>query len=447
MLSKLLAWFQPLPDAAVKITDQDEVKKQYRSWRIKLFISAYVGYAMYYLTRQNLSPIAHVFKTETGITNEQYGFMVSTSLIAYGIGKFLSGMLADKSNIRVFLASGLMGSSLINLFFGFLPSFPFFVFFWTLSQGFQSMGFPPIARIFAYWFTPKERASRWTLWASAHTIGITLAAVVAFIVLKTGVLSWHFVFVIPGIIGLTTSIWLLFNLTDKPSSVGLPSIEEYSGIEAPVKKQQSEESYWKILFKYVLVNKYIWILSFAFLCIYFVRYVTLSWAAIFLESRNLSKASIPLIFTLNPFVGAAGGIFAGWITDKYFKGRCTPANIIYFALLAASAYCFYIFAGPDKIFLTCFFIGAVGFFVDGPQNLVNVQISLLTTKEAVAAACGFCGLFGYIGGFAAGSGASWILNNWGWAGVFNSCIVASILGVLLVMCAWKKENADIRHHK
>ena len=154
MLHKFLDWFKPLPPAAHKITDPVEVDKQYKKFRVKLFISAYIGYAMYYVTRQNLNPIAHVFKPATGMTDDQFGLMVSISLIAYGVGKFLSGMLADKSNIRVFLAFGLMASSVINLFFGYLHSFYLLVFFWTLNQAFQSMGFPPIARIFAYWFSP-----------------------------------------------------------------------------------------------------------------------------------------------------------------------------------------------------------------------------------------------------------------------------------------------------
>ena len=115
MLRKFIDWFKPLPDAAEKITDPQEITKQYKRWRLRLFISAYIGYAMYYVTRQNLNPIAHVFKAETGITNDQFGLMVSISLIAYGIGKFVSGMLADKSNIRVFLAFGLMASSVIPL--------------------------------------------------------------------------------------------------------------------------------------------------------------------------------------------------------------------------------------------------------------------------------------------------------------------------------------------
>ena len=386
------------------------------------------------------------------MTDQQFGLMVSISLIAYGIGKFVSGMLADRSNIRVFLAFGLLASSVINLFFGYLSSFFLLVLFWTLNQAFQSMGFPPISRIFAYWYSPKERASTWTLWASAHTVGISIAAILAAIILKlTDIvpwMQWQFVFVLSGILGILTSCYILKNVTDTPESVGLPPIEEYMNVQQIVVKDEKDgNNYLTLLRRHVLTNKYIWILSVAFLCCYFVRYVTLSWAAIFLDSRELSKASIPLIFTLNPLVGALGGITAGILTDKIFHGRCTPANIIYFIFMGVSAYGFYLFAGPNHLFLTCFFIAALGFFVDGPMNVLNVQISLLTTKESVAAACGFCGLFGYIGGFLAGSGASFIKDHWGWEGVFNACIIACVVAVLLVLTAWKKEKQDIPAHK
>lgn len=445
MLQKFIDWFKPLPEAAEQVTDPQEIDKQYKRWRLRLFLSAYLGYTMYYVTRQNLNSIAHVFKAETGMTNEQFGLMVSISLIAYGIGKFVSGMCADKSNIRVFLAFGLMASSVINLFFGYLTSFLLIIFFWTLNQSFQSMGLPPIARIFAYWFSPKERAEKWTLWASSHTAGLTIAALIAAAILKlmdiTPLVHWQYVFVLSGLFGLGTSIYILNNTTDTPASVGLPPVEAYTGCQQLVTKQVNEgKSYWGLLCKYVLTNKYIWILSAADLCIYFVRYVTLSWAAIFLDTREVSKASIPLIFMLNPLVGSIGGISAGILTDKVFRGRCTPSNVIFFILLGISSYCFYLFAGPNHLFLTGFFIAAVGFFVAGPQSLLSVQISLLTTKESVAAACGFCGLFSYTGGFLAGSGASYILTHWGWAGIFNSCIIACAAGLALIMTIWRTEN-------
>lgn len=165
MLQKFIDWFKPLPEAAEQITDPQEIDKQYKRWRLRLFLSAYLGYTMYYVTRQNLNSIAHVFKAETGMTNEQFGLMVSISLIAYGIGKFVSGMCADKSNIRVFLAFGLMASSVINLFFGYLTSFLLLIFL--------LMDITPLVH-------------------------------------------WQYVFVLSGLFGLGTSIYILNNTTDTP---------------------------------------------------------------------------------------------------------------------------------------------------------------------------------------------------------------------------------------
>ena len=56
MLSKILNWFKPLPDAT-PLTDEQEIKRLYRSWRIKMFFSMYFGYALFYFTRKNLDII------------------------------------------------------------------------------------------------------------------------------------------------------------------------------------------------------------------------------------------------------------------------------------------------------------------------------------------------------------------------------------------------------
>ena len=56
MFAKIANWFKPLPDTA-PLTDEQEIKKLYRSWRIKMFFSMYFGYALFYFTRKNLDII------------------------------------------------------------------------------------------------------------------------------------------------------------------------------------------------------------------------------------------------------------------------------------------------------------------------------------------------------------------------------------------------------
>ena len=438
MLAKFINWMKPLKDSDHPITDEAQIKKEYRKYRIKMFFGMYAGYVMYYFTRKNLSYAAPSFISELGITKMQFGILGSTMYVTYGIGKFVSGMLADKCNIRTFMAFGLIGSGVINLFFGFLPSLPLLAFFWGLNGGLQSMGFPPVAKGLVYWFSPSERATKWTLWSSSHTVGTSLIGIVAGVCIAMG--YWRAAFYVPGIVGVITGILLLFILTDKPSSIGLPPIEKYKNDVMPVKKE-SGLTHWQILKKYVFANPFLWSLAIAYIFVYFIRFATLDWGAVFMTERGIDKARAAYLLTLMPFVGTLGGISSGWLADRLFRGRCTPINLIYLFCLIFSLWGMYHFTHVDTPWwLVGIFLALVGFFVDGPQNLVGgVQASRVTVQESVSAACGFTGMFGYLGAFLSGIGAAWLIEKWGWEGVFIACAVSCVVAMLFIAVTWKKE--------
>ncbi|MDR3195331.1 MAG: MFS transporter [Endomicrobium sp.] len=441
MLSKFVNWMKPLPNAQNPITDEQEIAKKYKYWRIKMFFGMYVGYVVYYFTRKNLSYAAPSFISELGVTKMEFGILGSTMYVTYGIGKFLSGMLADRCNIRAFMAFGLIGSSIINLFFGFLPSLPMLTFFWGANGALQSMGFPPVAKGLVYWFSPSERATKWTLWSSAHTVGTALVGILVGVCIAAN--HWKATFYIPGIIGLIVGVVLLFTLTDKPSSVGLPPVEEYHNDILPVKKQ-SGLTHWQTLTKYVFGNHYLWALAFAYIFVYFIRFATLDWSTIFMTERGIAADRAAYLLVFMPFIGSLGGISAGWFADRFFKGRCAPVNIIYLFLLIFSLLGMYKFTHVESSWwIIALFLALVGFFVDGPQNLVGgVQASRVTVQESVSAATGFTGLFGYIGAFLSGIGSAFLIERWGWYGIFVACAISCVVAMLFISITWKKEVGD-----
>ena len=300
MFAKIVNWFKPLPDAQ-PLTDEQEIKKLYRSWRIKMFFSMYFGYALYYFTRKNLDIIKPTLIENNLFTVEQLGTIGFVIYLTYGIGKFVSGIVADKCNIRSVMAVGLFISSLINIAFAFLPQInslglPVSMtllasFLWGLNGVAQSMGFPPVAKGLVYWFSPSERATKWTLWSSSHTFGAffvaQLISLLAF--LKFG---WQSAFIAPAIIGIAYSIFMLTVMTDKPTSIGLPAIEVYRNDVMPVTKEKSNMSQWEIIKKYVLTNPFLWALAISYVFIYYVRFATLDWATTFLVTdRGFTQAA------------------------------------------------------------------------------------------------------------------------------------------------------------
>ncbi len=451
MFAKIKNWYQPIPDAQ-PLTDEQEIKRLYRSWRIKMFFSMYFGYALFYFTRKNLDIIKPVLINNGVFTVEQLGTIGFIIYLTYGIGKFLSGTIADRCNISSVMATGLFSSALINIAFAFLPQIQqvlplsmtmMAAFLWGLNGAAQSMGFPPVAKGLVYWFSPSERATKWTLWSSSHTFGAFFVAQLISLLLwlKCG---WQMAFLVPAFMGIAYSIFMVYYMADTPKSVGLPAIEIYRNDVMPVKQEKADMTQWEIIKKYVLTNPFLWALAISYVFIYYVRFATLDWATTFLnQERGFTEAAAASAASAMPFLGMPGGIVAGYLADRWFGGRCTQMNLIYLAILAASCWGFYVIASPNAFWMTAVFAALIGFFVDGPQNLAGgVQASRVTVQKATSAATGFTGMFGYFGAMLSSKGAAYISTQYGWKGVYVSCIFACILAGACIATTWKKEAAS-----
>ena len=432
---------QPHPK---KIIAKELIPKTFKKWRWRMFIGMYIGYSVFYFTRKNITPALPLISDKFGIDIIELGVLSSVFYVVYGIGKFISGMLADRANIRTFLAFGLFAASTIHLFIGYLNSLYLIVFFWGLNGAFQSMGFPPIAKGIVHWFSPKERATKWTILSSSHTagtfgVGVLIAGILN--LYQKGIVGWEAVFYVPGIIGCLTSFFLLISLRDRPISLGLPQIEDFKNDKAVVNLNDTGLTQWAILKKFIFKNKYIWILSIANMFIYVIRFGTLDWATIFLyDIKGIDQVSVALFWTFMPLAGIPGGIVAGYLADRFWGGRCVPINVIYLILLSLSIWGFYRYSGPDNIILTGVFLLLIGFLIDGPQNLISgVQASRVTVKEAISAACGMTGFFGYVGAAFSGVGLAYITKVFGWYGMYLTCSLSALMCIVLILFTWKKE--------
>lgn len=423
------------------------VPKKYKYWRWRMYIGMYLGYCVFYFTRKNITPALPLLSDKLDIDIIQLGTLGTVFYIVYGIGKFISGLLADRANIRMFMALGLLSASIIHLFIGFLSSFYLIVFFWGLNGAFQSMGFPPIAKGVVHWMSPSERATKWTILASSHTagtfgIGLLVAGIIS--LYSKGLIGWEAIFYVPGIIGCITSVFLYITLRDRPVSLGLPEIEDFKNDRQVIELADTNYTHWEILKKYIFTNKYIWILSIANMFIYIIRFGTLDWSTKFLyDVKGIDQVSVAIFWTLMPLAGIPGGIVAGYLADRYWNGRCTPINVIYLVLLTISIMGFYSYSGPDNVFVTGISLLLIGFLIDGPQNLISgVQTARLTVKEAISASCGMTGLFGYIGAAFSGVGLAFITETYGWFGMYLTCAISAVLCIILVLMTYSKEKGD-----
>jgi len=77
--------------------------------------------------------------------------------IAYGIGQFINGQLAERIRPRVLLALGMISSAVLNLIFGLGTGFYFLLFVWAMNGYSQSLGWTSCMRVAKAWFPASRR--------------------------------------------------------------------------------------------------------------------------------------------------------------------------------------------------------------------------------------------------------------------------------------------------
>ncbi|OFZ81525.1 MAG: hypothetical protein A2583_04045 [Bdellovibrionales bacterium RIFOXYD1_FULL_53_11] len=417
--------------AAPLIKDKNKVDKLYAHWRLRTMYAMFIGYAVFYFVRKNLSAATPAIIQELSYSKTEIGVIWSLLYLTYGVSKFVNGILGDRANARYFMAFGLLLSAICNIFFGLSSSLVAFGVFWTLNGWFQGMGWPPCARLLTHWYSQSERGTKWAIWNIAHQIGGGIILVLAgFLTQHYG---WRSSMMIPALIAIATTYFLINRLRDTPESMGLPPIEIYRNdivTEAEVAdiKNPHEHNWKEILWKNVLTNRQIWFLSIANFFVYLVRYGAMDWAPTFLvEVKQSSIANASIKAAGFEFLGIGGAVLAGWLSDKYFRGRRYLVNVIYMALLAFAVVEFWLIP-PGHPVLDALALGAVGFLVYGPQMLVGVCAADAASKHASATATGFTGMFGYLGSIVSGVGTGYVVDHFGWSGGFMLFIASAVIG-------------------
>jgi|CryBogDrversion2_8_1035294.scaffolds.fasta_scaffold02372_2 glycerol-3-phosphate transporter len=424
----------PLETCSTTEDTQDNVKR-YSYWRLRMMYSMMIGYAGFYLVRQNFTMAIPSMQSDLGYSKTQIGVIISVAAVVYGIGKGVSGLLGDRSNARYLMTFGLLMSAIMNLFVGFSSSLTWLMIFWTLNSCFQSMGWPPCARLLTHWFSPKELATKWAVWNTSQQIGGAIILVMAgFLIEHYG---WRFAFYIPGIICIFLAAFLFNRLRDTPQSLGLPSIEEHQGLTRGVHVEEEEHlSMRQILIEKVMKNKLVWYVCWANFFLYIVRMAVFNWAPTFL--REFKGSSLHLAgwqaagFDI---AGMFGGIVAGYLSDKVFEGHRGQVGAIFMLILAL---CVVFLWKVPAGYISLHFIGmvAIGFLVSGPQILVGVAATDFASKKAAGAASGLTGTFGYLGTAITGVGIGAIVDYSGWDYAFLMVSVSAVLSAVFFALTW-----------
>ena len=414
----------------------ERVDPEYKRLRRRVFAGIFVGYAGYYLVRNNLAlAIPDLLAEYPGYSKAELGTALTALSIAYGISKFLMGSVSDRSNPKYFMPLGLLLSSALMAAFGLFEalyaSIAAIVLVMALNGWVQGMGWPPSGKTMVHWFSTKERGSVVSVWNVAHNVGGALVATFAVWGLQL-FQDWGAKFYFNALIATLIAVTVYFVLEDTPQSRGLPPVEKYKDDYPAGYSEAHEETlpFREIFLKYVLPNRFLWAIAIANAFCYFVRYGVVNWIPTYLETaKGFSFHESSTAWSLYEFAAIPGTIACGWLSDRWFRGRRAPMTMIFMALTLVAVVVYWMnLHGPVWIDYAALF--AIGFLIYGPIMMIGLHSLDLVPKKAAGTAAGLTGLFGYVFGSAiAGTGVGWIADRWDWTGVFIAMVACCALTI------------------
>lgn len=462
-----MSFFSKLPAAPLRDESEEQRSTRFKRMQWASFIAITLGYSMYYVCRTSLNVVKKPIMDAGILDARQLGVISSALLFTYAIGKFVNGFLADHSNIRRFMATGLLISTVANIVVGLLglitvsqmtisqvAFYTVFAVLWAVNGWTQSMGAPPSIVALSRWYPLSNRGTFYGFFSASHNLGEFFS-----FLLVGGLVSlfgWQYGFVGAAIAGSIGFLLIVFLLHDSPEAEGMPSVAVMAGEELPSDDKPKSIGLSQ---RAVLRNPYVWVLAFASAFMYVSRYAVNGWGVLFLqETKGFTLATATQIISVNALLGIIGTVFSGWLSDVAFKGNryipAVTAGIL--EVLSLILFAFGGDAGWVNILAMVLFGIAIGVLICFLGGLMAVDI---VPREAAGAALGVVGIASYAAAGLQDIASGLLIDThktvtsvvdgveqytYDFTPALIFWIVAATLSVMLVCVVWRKATTNYK---
>ena len=370
-------------------------KGPYRKWQYKIFGATWLAYVGYYFARKAFFVVKSDMAGALDLNTIQLAHLGTAYLISYMIGQYSSAYFGRRLGPKYLLILG-MGISLIcNVTFGISNSYWTIILFLSLNGLAQGTGWPGSIGSLAYWFKRKQRGSILGIWSTCYQVGSVLATSLAAYML--GHYGWRWSFFGASMVLLVIWIVVMFLHPNRPEDVGLDPIVDEDDVSEKVdddtNKKDEKGLGWTKEVVFTIVT-----MGLIYFGIKFLRYALWSWVP-FLLRNNFGQAGddAGYISTVFDILGFAGVIFAGFVSDRFFKGRRSLLSFLMLFLMALSFLMMYTLGSTSLLYFTIS-MGLAGFMLYGPDSLISgVGAIDVGTKKGALAAAGIINGTGSIG--------------------------------------------------
>ncbi len=416
-------------------------KGSLRTWQIKIFSATWLAYVGYYFARKAFYVVKSPLADSLGFTALDLAHLGTAYLVFYMVGQYTSAFFGRKLGPKLLLLIGMGISLLCNFAFGMSNSFWTIFLFLAINGLAQGTGWPGCIGSLAYWFKRDKRGTILGFWSTCYQVGSVVATASAAYLL--GELGWRWSFFGASIVLLIIWTIVLYLHPNRPQDVGLDPVEDDDECEScnttsDINEDDSDKLGW---------SKDVWstviTMGLIYFTIKFLRYALWSWVPFFLNKNfDMEVSSAGYLSTVFDMAGFAGVLFAGYASDKIFKGRRSLLSAIMLSLMALAFILMYVKGATDLVFFTIS-MGLAGFMLYGPDSLISgVGAIDVGTKRGALVAAGIINGTGSIGPIFQEEIIGWLYTKYDGSIVPVLILLVSmaILSALLTFYLWWKSK-------
>lgn len=392
----------------------------------------WLAYATYYTGRKGFSVAKKPIEVGLGVSRAELAAIDTGHLIAYAVGQFANGVLADRVGARRLIGFGMLLSALACAWFGSVSGALAFGVAFTMNGYAQSTGWPGTTRAMAEWTTPENRRRVMAIWATCYQVGGIAASAGAAWLLRFG---WRSAFYVPAVLMALVGGLVLARLRPGP---GAP--EHHDAHTAPRTREADAERAAAI--RATLRSPTLYCYGASYFAIKLIRYSLLFWLPYYLAD-DLSYAPstagyLSVAFEVGGIVGVVG---MGLVTDSR-RHVSRPA----FAAATLVALCgvlvLYMRLAPLGVAPNALGLALVGAFLFGPDSLLSGAVAQDEGgPHAAATATGLVNGIGSLGAILQGALNAWVSRAFGWRAVFFVFVALSFVAAAALVPTFRRDRA------
>lgn len=387
-----------------------------RAWMLLGLVA--IAAVLFMMDRQVLSLLKTTLRDEIGLTDVQYGWLITGFMVPYTVMYLFTGGWIDRWGTRVMSLVFIGTMSTATVLNGMARNFEE-MFLCRVLLGAAEAGIIPASILFVYtWFPENRRATAAGIKSPIALVGTMSTPLL--VALMTENFGWRVAFLIPGVVGLfvATGWWLL----DKnPPHYGTPKKAAAPRVSAFGLLRQRK--IWPLLAARILSDPF-W---------FFLLY----WHAPFLrEKLGVSLGELGRWVWILPLGGALANLGVGIFSDRLIA-RGLPllkARVLPLLLAAGIAPLAWMIPNTDSIKVAVFALAALYVMCNAWTLLTNLFIADIVDRENVATGVAVLSAMGGATSAAFNLIAGWLVTHAGYTPLF---IAGSLLHPIAAVVLWR----------